>query len=293
GNHTHPWGQITGVPDGTLSQKGIVKLNNATDSNSTTEAATPSAVKAAMDKAKTAAPANHTHTSFYTTNGTFIVPEGVTILFVEIMGGGGGGAGGAQSSHYEACGGNAGELIVDYLNVAPGQHFSVKIGAGGNGGPFWNNPPVSQIKYSYDKTETTQKSFDGGDSSFSNLTAKGGHGGYNIYHSNTTQPYIKFSDDPKGTPPNAIPSSAEFYPGKNGENSIYGKGGASGTVITENLSNGGKKAVMAKPTAATGYGSGGAGGSYLPPFQYKNNELTNLGNTSGTKGASGFVKISW
>ncbi|MCR6535121.1 hypothetical protein P2S04_18195 [Escherichia coli] len=50
---------------------------------------------------------------------------------------------------------------------------------------------------------------------------------------------------------------------------------------------------MAKPTAATGYGSGGAGGSYLPPFQYKNNELTNLGNTSGTKGASGFVKISW
>ncbi|HAK9750609.1 TPA: tail fiber protein, partial [Escherichia coli] len=176
GNHTHPWGQITGVPDGTLSQKGIVKLNNATDSNSTTEAATPSAVKAAMDKAKTAAPANHTHTSFYTTNGTFIVPEGVTILFVEIMGGGGGGAGGAQSSHYEACGGNAGELIVDYLNVAPGQHFSVKIGAGGNGGPFWNNPPVSQIKYSYDKTETTQKSFDGGDSSFSNLTAKGGHG---------------------------------------------------------------------------------------------------------------------
>ncbi|WP_354666475.1 glycine-rich domain-containing protein, partial [Escherichia coli] len=103
-----------------------------------------------MDKAKTAAPANHTHTSFYTTNGTFIVPEGVTVLFVEIMGGGGGGAGGAQSSHYEACGGNAGELIVDYLNVAPGQHFSVKIGAGGNGGPFWNNPPVSQIKYSYD-----------------------------------------------------------------------------------------------------------------------------------------------
>ncbi|RYT07925.1 phage tail protein [Escherichia coli] len=293
GSHTHPWGQITSIPDGTLTQKGIVKLNNATNSNSTTEAATPSAVKAAMDKAKTAAPANHTHTSFYTTNGTFIVPEGVTILFVEIMGGGGGGAGGAQSSHYEACGGNAGELIVDYLNVAPGQHFSVKIGAGGNGGPFWNNPPVSQIKYSYDKTETTQKSFDGGDSSFSNLTAKGGHGGYNIYHSNTTQPYIKFSDDPKGTPPNAIPSSAEFYPGKNGENSIYGKGGASGTVITENLSNGGKKAVMAKPTAATGYGSGGAGGSYLPPFQYKNNELTNLGNTSGTKGASGFVKISW
>ncbi|EAA7245191.1 phage tail protein [Salmonella enterica subsp. salamae] len=62
-SHTHAWGQITGVPDGTLTQKGIVKLNNATDSTSTTEAATPSAVKAAMDKANAAAPANHTHTA--------------------------------------------------------------------------------------------------------------------------------------------------------------------------------------------------------------------------------------
>ncbi|EBO1726030.1 tail fiber protein, partial [Salmonella enterica] len=60
-NHTHTWNQITDVPDGTLTQKGIVKLNNATDSTSTTEAATPSAVKAAMDKANAAAPANHTH----------------------------------------------------------------------------------------------------------------------------------------------------------------------------------------------------------------------------------------
>ncbi|EAX7156423.1 phage tail protein, partial [Salmonella enterica] len=40
-----------------------VKLNSATDSTSTTEAATPSAVKAAMDKASVAAPANHTHTA--------------------------------------------------------------------------------------------------------------------------------------------------------------------------------------------------------------------------------------
>ncbi|EBC0351485.1 tail fiber protein [Salmonella enterica] len=60
-NHTHTWNQITGVPDGTLTQKGIVKLSSATDSTSTTEAATPSAVKAAMDKANAAAPASHTH----------------------------------------------------------------------------------------------------------------------------------------------------------------------------------------------------------------------------------------
>ena len=50
-SHTHAWGQITGIPDATLTQKGIVKLNSTTNSTSTTEAATPSAVKAAMDKA--------------------------------------------------------------------------------------------------------------------------------------------------------------------------------------------------------------------------------------------------
>ncbi|OZT32021.1 phage tail protein, partial [Salmonella enterica subsp. enterica serovar Heidelberg] len=57
-SHTHAWNQITGVPDGTLTQKGIVKLNSATDSTSTTEASTPSTVTAAMEKANAAAPAN-------------------------------------------------------------------------------------------------------------------------------------------------------------------------------------------------------------------------------------------
>ncbi|HHU4882080.1 TPA: phage tail protein [Escherichia coli] len=45
-SHNHAWNQITGIPDGTLTQKGVVKLNNTTNSTSTTEAATPSAVKA-------------------------------------------------------------------------------------------------------------------------------------------------------------------------------------------------------------------------------------------------------
>ncbi|EAB7919821.1 TPA: phage tail protein [Escherichia coli] len=68
-NHTHPWSQITAVPDGTTEQKGIVKLNSTTNSASTTEAATPSAVKAAMDKAS-----NHTHPWSQIT----AVPDGTT-----------------------------------------------------------------------------------------------------------------------------------------------------------------------------------------------------------------------
>ncbi|WP_273954609.1 tail fiber protein, partial [Escherichia coli] len=31
-SHNHAWNQITGIPDGTLTQKGVVKLNNTTNS---------------------------------------------------------------------------------------------------------------------------------------------------------------------------------------------------------------------------------------------------------------------
>ncbi|WP_186796177.1 tail fiber protein, partial [Salmonella enterica] len=54
-NHTHTWNQITDVPDGTLLQKGIVKLNAATNSSSTSEAATPSAVREAYELANSKA----------------------------------------------------------------------------------------------------------------------------------------------------------------------------------------------------------------------------------------------
>ncbi|HAE5550163.1 TPA_asm: phage tail protein [Salmonella enterica subsp. enterica serovar Heidelberg] len=292
-SHTHAWNQITGVPDGTLTQKGIVKLNSATDSTSTTEAATPSAVKAAMDKANAAAPANHTHTQFFTTNGTFTVPDGVTTLFIEVMGGGGGGAGGSQSIYYEARGGHAGEQIVSIVNVVPGQQFPVKIGAGGCGGAFWSNPPTTSVGTVTDQTTIYRKSFDGGSSSFSDITAAGGIGGESIYHTRNIQPYIKFVDHPMPYASHEMVVYAELYYGLSGEGSLYGAGGKPGTVITESLANGGYKANMIPPTSATGYGAGGAGGSYLPPFNYQNSDLTNLGNTSGTNGSPGFVKISW
>ncbi|EGX6616146.1 phage tail protein [Salmonella enterica] len=292
-SHTHAWNQITGVPDGTLTQKGIVKLNSATDSTSTAEAATPSAVKAAMDKANAAAPANHTHTQFFTTNGTFTVPDGVTTLFIEVMGGGGGGAGGSQSINYEARGGHAGEQIVSIVNVVPGQQFPVKIGAGGCGGAFWSNPPTTSVGTVTDQTTIYRKSFDGGSSSFSDITAAGGIGGESIYHTRNIQPYIKFVDHPMPYASHEMVVYAELYYGHSGEGSLYGAGGKPGTVITESLANGGYKANMIPPTSATGYGAGGAGGSYLPPFNYQNSDLTNLGNTSGTNGSPGFVKISW
>ncbi|TRJ86346.1 tail fiber protein, partial [Salmonella enterica] len=182
-SHIHAWGQITGVPDGTLTQKGIVKLNNATDSTSTTEAATPSAVKAAYDKASTAAPVNHTHYQFFTANGTFTAPDGVTQVFVEMLGGGGGGGGGAMTNGGIAgassgSGGTCGSTNISIVPVTPGGKYAVIVGAGGVGG----------AAASYSSTAQSGKSVvligkpgfpgtDGGDSTFVNVTAKGGPGG--------------------------------------------------------------------------------------------------------------------
>ncbi|HIH8281356.1 TPA: tail fiber protein [Escherichia coli] len=55
-SHTHPWSQITSIPDATVSQKGIVKLSNSTSDTSTTLAATANAVKVVNDNANKKVP---------------------------------------------------------------------------------------------------------------------------------------------------------------------------------------------------------------------------------------------
>ena len=59
-DHTHSQ-YLTSVPTASTTQAGITQLNTATNSTSTTEAATPSAVKAAYDLANGKANSSHTH----------------------------------------------------------------------------------------------------------------------------------------------------------------------------------------------------------------------------------------
>ncbi|MDF3917209.1 phage tail protein, partial [Escherichia coli] len=54
-------GQKYTAQDATTTQKGVVQLSSATDSDSETEAATPKAVRAAYDLANGKAPSVHTH----------------------------------------------------------------------------------------------------------------------------------------------------------------------------------------------------------------------------------------
>ncbi|HBB6327532.1 TPA: tail fiber protein [Escherichia coli] len=62
-SHTHPWSQITDVPAASLTVKGTVQLNSATNSTSETQAATPKAVKAVYDLANGKQPADATLTA--------------------------------------------------------------------------------------------------------------------------------------------------------------------------------------------------------------------------------------
>ncbi|EKE2789249.1 tail fiber protein [Salmonella enterica] len=265
-SHTHAWGQITGTPDGTLTQKGIVKLNNATDSTSTTEAATPSAVKAAYDKASAAAPANHSHYQFFTANGTFTVPDGVTQVFVEMLGGGGGGGGGAVTDGGFAgasggSGGTCGSTNISIVPVTPGGKYAVIVGAGGAGGVAASQSSTAPSGIHTLVTSTPgSPGIDGGDSIFVNVTAKGGSGGAGGVISTVSV----INPAPSGN-------------GAAGENSSYGTGGSGGSNT-----DGGN---------AGGYGAGGGGGA--------RGKTTGSDNTysgsgfPGGKGSNGFVKISW
>lgn len=265
-NHTHAWGQITDVPNGTLTQKGIVKLNSATDSTSTTEAATPSAVKAAYDKASAAAPANHSHYQFFTANGTFTVPDGVTQVFVEMLGGGGGGGGGAVTDGGFAgasggSGGTCGSTNISIVPVTPGGKYAVIVGAGGVGGAAASQSSTAPSGIHTLVTSTPgSPGIDGGDSIFVNVTAKGGSGGAGGVISTVSV----INPAPSGN-------------GAAGENSSYGTGGSGGSNT-----DGGN---------AGGYGAGGGGGA--------RGKTTGSDNTysgsgfPGGKGSNGFVKISW
>lgn len=81
---------------------------------------------------------NATHgEQLFTANGTFVVPEGVSILVVSAVGGGGGGGGGTDinnSSSYGAAGvrGEACDYVP--LFVTPLASYQVHVGIGGTGG---------------------------------------------------------------------------------------------------------------------------------------------------------------
>lgn len=67
----------------------------------------------------------------FTASGTFTVPDYVTKVYVQVIGGGGGG--GASMNSGVQTGGAAGGQAEGWVSVTPGALITVTIGAGGNG----------------------------------------------------------------------------------------------------------------------------------------------------------------
>lgn len=94
-----------------------------------------------------------------TTSKTWTVPDGVTQIGVFLMGGGQSGAAKVQRNGASALGGCSGCIKNTVLSVTPGQEINVIIGAGGK--------KVTAL-------DTILEGNVGGDTSFGDITAKGG-----------------------------------------------------------------------------------------------------------------------
>lgn len=145
-----------------------------------------------------------TKTQQWTTPGTYTVhiPAGIDSIEYKIAGVGGGGGGGNHMSHgpylYGGNGGS-GELLTGKMTVTSNSDYQVIVGAGGAGG----------VGVKYSDSQTSGKS--GGNSSFGNISARGGGGGY------------------RATTPSYSSSEGEWIGGSDGANGTsYGAGGAGG-----------------------------------------------------------------
>lgn len=159
----------------------------------------------------------------FTSNGTFNVPDGVNLVFVEMFGGGGGG-GTIPGSSGAAYGGEAGQFIVKPVIVTPGGSVSVTIGTGGSGaGP----------------SPSPESGTDGTTTSFGAVDAPGGLGGHGAIVYGFVDKGIGKGKD------SAYSSGGNNDTFSGGGNAGFGAGGNAGDNIT--------------PATDGGVGAGGGG----------------------------------
>ena len=164
----------------------------------------------------------------FNSSGTFNVPDGVNLVFIEMWGAGGAG-GATASTDRDAFGGQAGGYVIAPVVVTPGGTVSVTIGTGGsgvNGSGLGNS---------------------GTDSRFGPFYARGGTGGA------VNGSYFGLAGD--GTDSIRANGGSSYDSG--GTNS-YGGGNAG-------YGNGGDSFDGTNPAQDGGIGAGGGAGNALGP----------------------------
>lgn len=227
-------------------------------------------------------------TTAYNATNTYLVPTGVTSLFVETWGAGGGGAGCTASTARGGGGGGGGAYSAGYLSVTPGQNWSVIVGTGGAGGAAGANSGNSGTSSEFNYT-TTNITADGGKFGVHNGGA-GGTGGTGGNSTNSTGTIIYSGG--KGAAGGIGNTGSGWGGGGGGGAGSYQSGGA-GTGTATNVSGGtggnnyGGNAGDGR--TADGNGNAGAtigaggGGAYCDGSSV---------NAGGGKGAIGEVRVT-
>ena len=213
----------------------------------------------------------------------FVVPDGVTKLFVSGCAGGGGGAMGI------ACGGGGGESCFRrVVNVTPGERIAVTIGIGGKGCQKGNEGSGTKQLNGNDAV----RGFDGcGDSGTATVfgdhfTLKPGRGA--IYAGNQTI-YAGAAGGIGGTAgspagimwPLGSTDGTGMFTGGNGGSSLFGIGGAGGSSWRGQLCCGGN---------AIGFGGGGGGGGAYCTSMTGNIVAKFM---EGGSGSNGIIIVEW
>lgn len=199
-------------------------------------------------------------------SGTFVVPAGVTVVYLSGCGAGGGGGGGAGSSGSNGSGGGGGggagrSAIKEPLSVTPGQSITVVIGVGGAAGTSGSGNAGNGGR--------------GGDTLVGNSTLAGGTGG---------------EGGSTATGAGGAGGSPGGQWGGDAQNPSFGGNGGCGGSGPFGTGGGGGRAgnglTVSTGTIAYGFGAGGAGGG-------ANYAASSRPGSPGTAGMPGLVIFEW
>lgn len=218
---------------------------------------------------------------YFTSNGSWTCPAGVTNVLIIAASGGSGGFGGGISGGQLPSGGRRAIEVIQYLSVTPGVSYTVVIGSGGSGGTGDyatqpdNNTPRTFIPGSV-PTLGSSTQFKNGSNILLSTVTPSLYSGLPIY-TNT------YSDGSKGT--DAYSGLTMGTGGLGGESGPRGNGGNGGNGA---VSSGGSSATGSNGSNATnntgaGGGNGGFSGNNGTPY-------TSTGGNGGN-GSSGYLYI--
>lgn len=232
--------------DWVLMGSGIATTAQAQALTDNTVLMTPSNLVSAMDILR--------GSRAFIASGNFVVPAGVSVLYITGCGAGGGGAAYNGTTSGGGGGGGGGSCLKAKVTVAPGDTISVTIGTGGGGGQTANAAGAAGGATSFGSLVTLSGGAGGGSAAAGGVG--GGVAGAAGQVATTGQRGEQYN-----------PLSLSQSQGGHGGSTMFGVGGYGGGQGSGNLSG----------QNAQGFGSGGGGGA----------------QGVGGSGANGFLIVEW